>query len=129
MPTRTIALTAALAISALAAGAEAQEAGDPVKGEKIFRKCMACHTVEEGKNLVGPSLHGVVGRGVASVQGFGYSDAMQSWGEGKTWSVDLLNTYLADPRGVVKGTDMIFAGIKDEADRRDLIAYLDVAGR
>lgn len=121
---RTAAVTV-LTLSAFTAGAQAQEAADPAEGEKIFRKCMACHTVEEGKNRVGPYLHGVVGRDVASVESFGYSDAMATWGEGRTWNVDLLDTYLADPRGVVEGTEMIFAGIKDEADRRDLIAFLD----
>ena len=115
----------ALALSAFTGGAQAQEAGDPAEGEKIFRKCMACHTAEEGKNRVGPYLHGVVGRDVATVESFGYSDAMAAWGEGRTWNANLLDTYLADPRGVVEGTKMIFAGIKDEADRRDLIAFLD----
>ncbi|HUF55156.1 MAG TPA: cytochrome c family protein [Thermohalobaculum sp.] len=125
MSIRTMALATVLAAGAVATTAPAQEAGDAEAGEKVFRKCMACHTVEEGQNRVGPSLHGVVGRDVASVEDFSYSDAMLAWGEGKTWDAELLDTYLEDPRGVVEGTTMIFAGLKDEEDRRDVIAYLD----
>lgn len=125
MSIRSTALMMVLATGAAASAAMAQEAGDAEAGEKIFRKCMACHSVEEGQNRVGPSLHGVVGRDVASVEDFSYSDAMLAWGEGKTWDAELLDTYLEDPRGVVEGTRMIFAGLKDEADRRDVIAYLD----
>ena len=120
-----MALTIALGAAAAAGGAAAQEAGDAAAGEKVFRKCMACHSVEEGQNRVGPSLHGIVGSDVASVEGFSYSDAMLAWGEGKTWDSELLSTYLEDPRGVVEGTKMIFAGLDDEADRNDVIAYLD----
>lgn len=127
MSIRSTALMVVLAAGAAPTAVTAQEAGDPQAGEKIFRKCMACHTVEEGQNRVGPSLHGVVGRVVASVEDFSYSDAMQAWGEGKTWDAGLLNTYLEDPRGIVEGTKMIFAGLKDEQDRKDVIAYLDAA--
>lgn len=127
MSIRSMALVAVLATGAAAIPAAAQEAGDPQAGEKVFRKCMACHTVEQGQNRVGPSLHGVVGRDVASVETFSYSDAMRAWGAGKTWDAELLNTYLEDPRGIVEGTKMIFAGLKDEQDRADVIAYLDAA--
>ena len=125
MTIRTTALTAALAIAAAATGAAAQEAGDSAAGEKVFRKCMACHAVEEGQNRVGPHLHGVVGRDVAAVEDFTYSDAIVAWGEGKTWDPELLDSFLEDPRGVVEGTKMIFAGLKDAEDRADVIAYLD----
>ena len=123
MSIRIMALTVAL--GAVAGGAAAQEAGDVEAGEKVFRKCMACHSVEEGQNRVGPSLHGIVGRDVASVEDYSYSDAMLAWGEGKTWDAELLSTYLEDPRGVVEGTKMIFAGLDDEEDRQNVIAYLD----
>ena len=125
MTIRTTALTAVLAAAAFATTAAAQEAGDAAAGEKVFRKCMACHAVEEGQNRVGPHLHGVVGREVAAVEGFSYSDAIVAWGEGKTWDAEHLDAFLEDPRGVVEGTKMIFAGLKDEQDRADVIAYLD----
>ena len=127
MSIRSMALTMVLASGAAVTAATAQEAGDAAAGEKVFRKCMACHTVEQGQNRVGPSLHGIVGRDVASVEGFSYSDAMLAWGEGKAWDAELLGSYLEDPRGIVDGTKMIFAGLKDEQDRRDVIAYLDAS--
>lgn len=99
-------------------------AADPAAGEKAFGKCKACHTVD-GSDGVGPHLNGVVGRDVASVGGFAYSDAMVAHaGEAPQWTPEALQEFLADPKGVVSGTKMSFAGVKKPEDRANLIAYL-----
>ncbi len=96
--------------------------GDSAKGEKIFKKCAACHSIEAGKNKVGPSLHGVVGRPAGSVEGFKYSDAMKE--SGIVWDEATLDSFLTKPKDVVPKTRMAFPGLKDEQDRQDVIAYL-----
>jgi cytochrome c len=107
--------------------AHAADDGDPKAGEAVFKKnCTVCHTTEAGKNKIGPSLKGVVGRHSASVPGFAYSDAMKK--ADKTWDDATLDTYLSDPRGLVPGTKMIFPGLKDEAERKNVIAYLKSVG-
>jgi cytochrome c len=107
------------------AGADiAQAAGDAQAGEAVFKKnCAVCHTTEEGKNKIGPSLHGVVGRHSASLSDYTYSDAMEK--ADKTWDDQTLESYLTNPRELVPGTKMIFVGLKNEADRQNVIAYLD----
>ena len=100
----------------------AVKAGDPVQGKMLFAKCVICHTVEPGKNKLGPSLAGVVGRKSASVPGFNYSAAMK--GAGIVWSPDNLDKYIASPRTLVPGNKMIFAGMANPVDRANLIAYL-----
>lgn len=96
---------------------------DPSAGEMVSKKCSACHTFDEGgANRVGPNLHGVVGRDIASAEGFNYSDALQSL-EG-SWTVEKLDPYLTDPKAYAPGNRMAFIGIKDEEDRANLIAYL-----
>lgn len=113
----------ALALAVLSGGpALAQGGGDPAAGEKVFNQCKACHTVEAGKNRVGPSLHGVVGRKAGSVEGFKYSDAMKN--SGLTWTPENLDKYLASPKGDVPGNKMAFAGLKKPEDRANVIAYL-----
>ncbi|WP_306116069.1 MULTISPECIES: cytochrome c family protein [unclassified Roseovarius] len=101
--------------------------GDAAKGEKVFKKCKACHAVGEGaKHKVGPELNGVVGRAIAGAEGFKYSDALNALGaEGKTWSAEELAAFLTKPRDYAKGTKMSFAGLRKEADRDNVIAYLD----
>ncbi len=102
----------------------AQAAGDAAAGEAIFKKtCAVCHTTEEGKNKIGPSLHGVVGRHSASLPNFTYSEAMKK--ADKTWDDQTLDTYLTNPRELVPGTKMIFVGLKSEEDRQNVIAYLE----
>ncbi|MGD9864592.1 MAG: cytochrome c family protein [Pseudodonghicola sp.] len=102
---------------------EMMASADVAKGAKVFKKCQACHKAEEGVNATGPSLYGVVGRPVASVAGFGYSAAMS--GHGGDWTPEALNEFLTKPAAAVPGTAMSFAGLGKEADRVNLIAYLD----
>jgi cytochrome c len=133
----TFAALVALSVTAAVAqeGAVAQEssfapavaAGDVAKGEAFAKRCAACHGFEAGGgNKVGPNLWNVVNRPVASVADYSYSDAMVAFSEGgaKTWTYDHLSTYLADPKGTVPGTKMVFPGIKKDEDRANVIAYL-----
>ena len=123
--TRSLRVSMALAFT-MAMGAGAAHAdGDAANGEKVFAKCKACHTVEVGKNKVGPSLGGVVGRKSGTVEGFNYSDAMKK--AGLTWDEATLNTYLTNPKQLVPGTKMAFPGLPKEQDRLDVIAYLKSA--
>ncbi|RVU34604.1 cytochrome c family protein [Hwanghaeella grinnelliae] len=106
-------------------GAPAMADGDAAAGKKVFAKCRACHKLEAGKHGVGPSLHNIVGREVATADGFTkYSKAMKAFGEGKTWDEDLLNSFLEKPKGLVKGTKMAFPGLRKPEQRADVIAYL-----
>lgn len=117
----TLALTLATGGAALA-----QDAAQIEEGESVFRRCQACHQVGEGaENKVGPQLATMIGRVPGTVEDFQYSEAMVAYGEENgPWTEELLLTYLEDPRGIVKGTKMAFAGLKDEADRQAVIAYM-----
>ncbi len=113
-------------ILAAVASAPAWAEGDPEAGKTIFKKCGVCHTLVAGKKKIGPSLHGVVGRTAGTAEGFRYSKAMKAYGEsGVVWSAETLDPYLVAPRKVVKGTKMSFPGLKNEADRANVIAYLE----
>jgi cytochrome c len=93
-------------------------------GTSDARVCLTCHNFAKGQgNKVGPDLYGVVGRPVASVEGFNYSPALKA--KGGTWTFDALNAWLKDPRADVPGTLMTFAGIPSEKQRADVIDYLD----
>jgi cytochrome c len=107
--------------SLLVAGT-ARADGDPAAGKDTFKKCAICHSTEKGVNKIGPSLDGVVGRHSASVDGFAYSDAMKN--ANKTWDEATLDQYLANPKALVPGTKMIFPGLPNETDRKNVIAYL-----
>ncbi|MCR9088006.1 MAG: cytochrome c family protein [Rhodobacteraceae bacterium] len=100
--------------------------GDAAAGEKVFRKCKACHAVGEGaQNKVGPELNGIIGQPVAAVADFKYSDVLVELGaEGKTWTPEELDAFLTKPRDYAKGTKMSFAGLRKEDDRQNVIAYL-----
>ncbi len=112
------ALATALAINAGVARAD----GDPAAGQVVFHKCAVCHSPKQGENKVGPSLYGVVGRPSHSIASYNYSTAMA--GYNVTWDKPTLDHYLVNPRGVVSGTKMIFAGLKSDQDRANVIAYL-----
>ena len=101
-------------------------AADPAKGERVWGKCRACHKVEDGVNGTGPHLYGVVGRDVASVDGFGYSGALVAVAD--VWTPENLQAFLENPKGYAPGTKMSFAGLKKAEDRADLIAWLDSIG-
>lgn len=105
------------------AAAGAAAAADIDAGKTIFKKCALCHTNELGKNKIGPSLFGIVGRKSASLDSYNYSDAMKNFKH--TWDPQTLDTYLTDPHAMVPGTKMIFPGITDNTERADLIAYLE----
>lgn len=98
-------------------------AADVEAGKTIFKKCALCHTNEKGKNKIGPSLFGIVGRKSGSLTNYNYSDAMAHFDH--VWTPEELDTYLTDPHAIVPGTKMIFPGIKDKTDRQNLIAYLE----
>jgi cytochrome c len=111
---------------ALVTIASAQAAGDPMKGEQVFNtQCKACHSLEPGKNGIGPTLHGLFGRKAGTVSGYSYSAAMKN--SGVVWNEDTLKKYLADPHKFIPGDKMVFAGIKNEAQLDDLLAYLKQA--
>ena len=97
-------------------------AGDPAAGRLVFRKCQACHSTEAGKNMLGPSLAGVIGRKAGTEAGYNYSPAMKS--ADIVWSPQTLDQYLTDPAKVVPGNKMPFPGLKTDDDRADVIAYL-----
>jgi cytochrome c len=112
-----------LALGALfAISTQAMAEGDVAKGEKVFKKCAACHTLEEGKNKVGPSLYGVFGRAAGTLEDYKYSKAMI--GSGIVWDDENMDAYLKKPRSFLKGTKMAFAGLKKDDQRADLIAFL-----
>jgi len=111
---------AALALSLAVLPALALAAGDPARGEKIYERCAACHSLTTDRT--GPHHCGLLGRKAGSVSGFEYSKAMK---ESKiTWNERTLDRFLANPLKAVPGTSMGYAGIPDAGERRDLIAYL-----
>lgn len=115
----------ALACSAIAMPALADDAsgGDAAAGKVVFQKCGLCHYGEQGKNKIGPSLWGVVGRPSASIADYNYSDAMKN--AHKVWTPDVLFVYLEGPQKMVPGTKMAFAGLPNPQDRKNVIAYLE----
>jgi cytochrome c len=115
----------AAAAASLLIASPAMAEGDAAKGEKVFAKCKACHENEKGVNKVGPTLKGLVGRKVASVEGYKYSEAMLAKGaEGAVWDEATLAVYLPDPKAFVPKTKMAFAGLKKPDEVADVIAYL-----
>jgi cytochrome c len=102
-------------------------AADPAKGEQAFKKCASCHTIAQGAaSGIGPNLWGTVGKTVASVPGFAYSDPLKALGG--AWSFDKLDPWLANPKKMVPGTKMTFAGLSSAEDRANLIVYLNAQG-
>ena len=98
--------------------------GDVASGEKVFKKCAACHSiVKGGKNNIGPALYNVVGRKVGSISDYKYSKALAAYD--KDWTFEELNGYLIKPAKWIKGTKMAFAGLRKEKDRASVIKYLN----
>lgn len=111
------------------AAAEDYPAGDAAAGAKVFKKCKSCHIVGAGaKNRVGPHLNNIIGRNVGTVDGFKYSKGLMAFAtENPVWTESLLDAYLLNPRNVIKGGRMAFAGLRKEKDRHNVIAYLKEA--
>ena len=98
--------------------------GDIASGEKIFKKCAACHSIiKGGKNAIGPALYNVVGRKVGAVEDYKYSKALAAYE--KEWTFEELNGFLKKPAKYIKGTKMAYAGLRKEADRASVIKYLN----
>jgi len=109
----------------LALTVQASAEGDPAKGEKVFRKCKACHAVGPGaKNKVGPELNGIVGRDWGVIEGYKYSNNLIELSDGKVWDEETLDAYLTKPKDIIPKGKMAFAGLRKEDDRADVIAYL-----
>ena len=96
-------------------------AADPVNGKKVFKKCVACHSLQEGKNKIGPPLYNLLGRKAGSVEGYKYSKAMKN--SGVVWDEESLDKFLTKPRKFIKRTKMSFRGIKKKSQRDDLISF------
>ena len=109
-----------LAAAAVLAWGTAVGAGDAKRGEQLYNRCAACHAL--GFDRVGPRHCGVLGRRAGGIKGFDYSMAMRK--SGIVWNARTLDRFIADPLGVIPGTTMTYAGIKDSAERADLIAFL-----
>ena len=98
--------------------------GDIATGEKVFKKCAACHSIiKGGKNNIGPALYNVIGRKVGSISDYKYSKALSEYN--KEWTIEELNGYLIKPAKWIKGTKMAFAGLRKEKDRASVIKYLN----
>ncbi len=138
----TYALTGAFMLASTTAFAESHEtpgenmqlmmletalaAGDAEAGKKVFKKCKACHTLGEGaKSRTGPPLNNIIGAGLGEFEGFKYSKGMMAMSEeGIVWTIENLTAFLTKPRNFIAKTKMSYSGLKKEADRANLIAYL-----
>jgi len=106
-------------------------AADPVKGKKVFKKCVSCHSLQEGKNKIGPSLYNLLDRKIGSVEGYKYSKSMKNFGDPSTvhffvysvWDEESLDKFLTKPRKFIPKTKMAFRGIKNKSLRDDLISF------
>ena len=123
---KSLASIAILSVTLFGFAGTVQAQGNPEEGENVFKKCRTCHDVgDSAKNKVGPALNNIVGRKAASVNGFAYSTDMKALGSnGFVWSEENLSKYLENVKSVVANGKMVFPGLKDEQDRKDLIAYL-----
>jgi cytochrome c len=128
-----IKLVSVMVVLGAFAAFNAVAAADAEAGKRVFNQCRACHKLEEGGKAIGPSLHGLFGRKAATVSGFAYSPDMAAVGtKGLVWNEDNMSEYLADPKAFMGkvlskpnvSTKMVFAGVKQQKDRDDLIAFL-----
>jgi cytochrome c len=116
-----------LAAIALAASSVTASAQDAEAGQRVFNQCRACHQVgETAKNGVGPQLNGLFQRKAGEAAGYNYSDANKK--SGASWSEEFFAKYIADPKGVMPGNKMVYAGLKSEKQAQDLIAFLKQYG-
>ena len=98
--------------------------GNMAHGEKVFKKCSACHMIAaDGKNKIGPNLWGVIGRTAGAINDYNYSKAMKAYA--KEWTFEEMNSYLIKPQAYIKGTKMAFAGLRKEKDRASVILYMN----
>lgn len=117
-----IALAALLVLSARPALAD----GDPEQGRRVFARCQACHSLAEGKSMVGPSLHGLFGRTAGTLESFPrYSEQLKA--SGVVWDKETISAYVENPRAFIPGNIMAFPGLRKEEDRANLIAFLERA--
>jgi cytochrome c len=117
-------VTLALAVLASISGSALAD-GDAAKGEKIYNKCKACHVADAETNRVGPHLKGVIGRNVASVADYKYSENMLEFAKANpVWTDELFVKYIENPKAMIPKTKMVFPGLKKEDEREDLLAYL-----
>lgn len=128
---KTYVCSAMLSVAAMLFVTVPASADNADAGKKVFAACRACHQVgEKAKNGVGPELNGLIGRHSGSVEGYKYSPANKD--SGIVWDEETFRKYIKDPKGVIPGTKMIYAGLKDDQKISDLIAYLkqfDAAGK
>lgn len=104
--------------------AEMLSTADMDKGAVVMKKCGQCHTWDKGgAKKIGPNLYGILGRSIASVAGFSYSDALKAKA-GETWTYETMNTFLISPKKFAKGTKMVFPGLKKDSQRANLLLYL-----
>ncbi len=121
--TKRSAVTAAAMLGGLFGGVGLAHAeGDPEAGATVYRQCQACHVLDAEQNRVGPHLVGIFGREAGAVDGFNYSPAMAN--SGIVWDDETIAAYLADPRGYIPGNRMAFAGLRQEQQIADVIAYM-----
>lgn len=115
-----------LGLTPLTALAAPYPDGDAAKGAKIYKKCVACHMIgAKAKNRIGPHLNKIIGREITGLSDYKYSKAMTAYAtKAKNWDVATLDAYLANPRKAVNGTTMAFVGLRKQADRQNVIAYL-----
>jgi cytochrome c len=115
-----------LAVAAVLMASSGAQAGDAIKGKKLFNRCKSCHVVDKNINKTGPSLLGVIGRQAGSLEDYKkYSRAMRAAGaEGLVWDEENLATFIRKPKAFIKGTKMVFPGFRKDDQLADIIAYL-----
>lgn len=122
---RALLLALGIGIAATGAASAQGTGGDPASGEKLYKRCQACHVVDKPTNRVGPHLVGVFGRKAGGLEDYKYSDALKK--ADVTWDEGTLDKWLEDPKGYIPGNKMAYPGMKKPEERADIIAYLKQA--